>query len=95
MIADSAHWLTSVTLPLQLTAKIRYRQADEICTVELINDQLLVTFDRPQRAITPGQSVVFYQNDVCLGGAIIQQALKRVLSCEIPHQHHQDSLDTQ
>lgn len=53
-------------------AKIRYRQMDQICHIsKLSNGQYQVEFDQPQRAITPGQSVVFYQQDKCLGGGII------------------------
>ncbi len=55
-----------------LMAKIRYRQADQVCTIRDIgNNQLEVHFDEPQRAVTPGQSIVFYQQSVCLGGAVI------------------------
>ena len=54
------------------TAQTRYRQPDEACEVEVLDDgSLLVTFSRPQRAVTPGQSLVLYDGDVCLGGAII------------------------
>lgn len=54
------------------TAKIRYRQADQPCTVTLhANHTASVVFDEPQRAVTPGQSIVFYHQDVCLGGGII------------------------
>ena len=54
-------------------AKTRYRQSDQICKLEpLANNRCKATFDSPQRAITPGQSVVFYQDDVCLGGGIIE-----------------------
>jgi len=61
-------------LPLQCTAKIRYRQADQHCTVETItNNSIMVTFREPQRAVTPGQTIVFYNGDICLGGAIIEQ----------------------
>ncbi len=57
----------------KVTAKIRYRQADQHCTLLKINDNsYTVTFDEAQRAITPGQSIVFYQNDVCLGGGVIE-----------------------
>ena len=53
-------------------AKIRYRQAEQTCTATRIDEkQWQVCFEEPQRAIAPGQSVVFYQGDVCLGGGII------------------------
>ena len=58
--------------PCTLTAKTRYRQPDQRCTLALLPDgRLDVTFEAPQRAVTPGQSIVFYQDDECLGGAII------------------------
>ncbi len=55
------------------TAKIRYRQPDQDCTVTVKNGEYLVEFDEPQRAVTPGQSVVFYQDSVCLGGGVIEK----------------------
>ncbi len=56
----------------RLGAKLRYRQADQACTVETIDDErLVVVFDTPQRAATPGQSLVLYDGDECLGGGII------------------------
>ena len=57
--------------PLACTAKFRYRQPDQEVTVLLKEDKLLITALEPQRAITPGQSVVFYQGDICLGGAVV------------------------
>ena len=61
------------TLPITLMAKTRYRQADQPCTLSpLTDDQFIVHFENPQRAITPGQSIVFYQDDICLGGGIIE-----------------------
>ena len=54
------------------TAQTRYRQADEPCSVDVASDgSLKVHFQTPQRAVTPGQSVVLYQGDECLGGAVI------------------------
>lgn len=53
------------------TAKTRYRQLDQACEVQLRDGGLEVVFDEPQRAVTPGQSVVFYDGDACLGGAVI------------------------
>jgi tRNA-specific 2-thiouridylase len=54
------------------TAKTRYRQPDQSCVVEVQGDDTLeVRFNLPQRAATPGQSVVFYDGSVCLGGAVI------------------------
>lgn len=61
-------------LPAQCHAKVRYRQADQSCTIAPDGDGYQVQFEQPQRAVTPGQSVVFYQGDVCLGGGVIEQA---------------------
>lgn len=59
-------------LPLKCKAKIRYRQADQACTItKLSNGVVEVHFDQPQRAITPRQSIVFYLDNVCLGGGMI------------------------
>jgi tRNA-specific 2-thiouridylase len=56
-------------------AKIRYRQADQACQVNIDphNNNCKVIFERPQRAITAGQSIVFYDQDICLGGGIIEE----------------------
>lgn len=66
-------WVAGATpaASFRCTAKTRYRQHDQACTVYLRGDGLLVEFDEPQRAVTPGQSVVFYDGDACLGGAVI------------------------
>ncbi|KUP05820.1 thiouridylase [Bacillus coahuilensis p1.1.43] len=56
------------------TAKFRYRQSDNSVTVKLLdNNKVEVIFDEPIRAVTPGQAVVFYDGDVCLGGATIDE----------------------
>jgi len=74
LVADDAHWIAGAAPPLgRYAAKTRYRQADAACelrsgaaagTIELV-------FERPQWAVTPGQSAVLYDGDVCLGGAVI------------------------
>ncbi|MDO5768665.1 MAG: tRNA 2-thiouridine(34) synthase MnmA [Psychrobacter sp.] len=61
---------------LRCTAKTRYRQPDQSCTVKAADSQgteVQVVFDESQRAVTPGQSAVFYQGEVCLGGGVIYQ----------------------
>ncbi len=72
--ASQLSWVSgqAVSNSFRCTAKTRYRQKDQACQVTLIgDDHCLVQFDDPQRAVTPGQSVVFYNNEVCLGGGII------------------------
>ncbi|MCH8497576.1 MAG: tRNA 2-thiouridine(34) synthase MnmA [Marinobacter sp.] len=54
------------------TAKTRYRQPDQPCAVVSNKRGVQVVFDEPQRAVTPGQSVVFYDGDICLGGGVIE-----------------------
>jgi tRNA-specific 2-thiouridylase len=78
LIAADLHWIapSPPALPLHCAAKIRYRQADQTCVVTKLDEQRYqVAFTAPQRAITPGQSVVFYQGDDCLGGGIIQYVI--------------------
>ena len=73
--ANQLDWCSNkpLTKPLRCTAKTRYRQADQTCYLEPMgDDRCKAVFDLPQRAITPGQSVVFYQGDVCLGGGVIE-----------------------
>ena len=53
------------------TAKVRYRQKDQECNIKISEDKITVNFNNPQRAITPGQSVVIYKDDECLGGGEI------------------------
>ena len=55
----------------QLSAKTRYRQADVACTQHTGSNSFSLNFETPQWAVTPGQSAVLYQGDVCLGGGII------------------------
>ena len=71
--ATALNWLAGdVRLPLRCTAKIRYRQPDQAATVTGRADgAVLVRFAHPQRAVTPGQYVCFYDGEVCLGGGII------------------------
>lgn len=77
LCADEVHWICGEApgAPLRCTARVRYRQSDQPCTVEAEADRALVRFDRPQRALTPGQSVVFYDGEICLGGGRITAAL--------------------
>ena len=64
--------LDRLDAPLRLRAKIRYRMAEQPCTVEQTGpDRVRVVFDQAQRAITPGQAVVFYDGDLVVGGATI------------------------
>ncbi|ACS97945.1 tRNA 2-thiouridylase [Aggregatibacter aphrophilus NJ8700] len=79
LIAQQLHWVDRQPIreSLRCTVKTRYRQTDVPCIIEPIDDESIkVIFDEPQIAVTPGQSAVFYLNEVCLGGGIIEQQLK-------------------
>ncbi len=72
--AHDMHWVSGIApaTPLQCTAKVRYRQQDQGVTITPTeNNTLQVKFDEPVRAATPGQSLVLYHEDECLGGGII------------------------
>ena len=71
---EDTHWVDGgpPATGFDCTAKVRYRQTDAACRVSMRGDGTLnVYFEQPQRAVTPGQSVVFYRDEVCLGGAVI------------------------
>ncbi|MCU7938132.1 MAG: tRNA 2-thiouridine(34) synthase MnmA [gamma proteobacterium symbiont of Bathyaustriella thionipta] len=85
--ASKLHWVSGKApqAPFQCMAKTRYRQPDQACTITSFETKIpetgnnntenytdcVVEFDTPQFAVTPGQSVVFYQDEICLGGGII------------------------
>lgn len=86
LYASSDTWIVGKPdMPLKCTCKVRYRQPDVPCTVEQVEHSLngeetrpmlKVIFDDPVSAIAPGQSVVFYYGQDCLGGAIIEAPIK-------------------
>jgi tRNA-specific 2-thiouridylase len=76
LLARQINWIGEPpTLPGRYTAKVRYRAPDAPCAIEMRDDDLHILFDQPERAVTPGQSVVIYDGDACLGGAVIEEAL--------------------
>lgn len=73
---EEINWIagSAPTGAMRCSAKIRYRQQDQSCELRVLDAQtgtVEVCFDQAQRAITAGQSVVFYDGDVCLGGGVI------------------------
>ena len=80
LICGPIHWLIENNLdhlPLTCYAKTRYRQEDFPCVISP-DDQGLhyIMFSSPQRAVTPGQYIVFYDKNQCLGGAVIEQIIR-------------------
>ncbi|KTD22301.1 tRNA (5-methylaminomethyl-2-thiouridylate)-methyltransferase [Legionella lansingensis] len=79
LVCGPIHWLTDCSdkLPLTCYAKTRYRQEEQACIVSPAADkQHYVMFSSPQRAVTPGQFIVFYEKNQCLGGATIEQIIR-------------------
>jgi len=74
LIASDIFWINEQTPqgPLRCAAKVRYRQTDQGCCVDAFEGGYRIRFDSPQRAVTPGQSVVLYDGERCLGGGVIE-----------------------
>ena len=71
---EAVHWVAGdpPAAAFEATAKTRYRQPDQACRVRVDADgRLSVTFAAAQRAVTPGQSLVLYRDEACLGGAVV------------------------
>lgn len=78
LIASSVNWIPSPPCEaFTCTAKFRYRQPEQGVSVRVLDDgRVKVDFDQPQRAVTPGQFVVFYDDEKCLGGGVIDEVFK-------------------
>ena len=79
LTAGQAHWIggRAPESGFRAQAQTRYRQRARGCTVTISEERVSVAFDEPQRAVTPGQFVVFYDGRRCLGGAVIEAASNR------------------
>lgn len=76
LLAQQVNWINGAPPQgTQIMAKTRYRQPDQPCVLSMLdttNNECRLTFGNPQWAVTPGQSVVFYDGPVCLGGGVIE-----------------------
>ena len=69
--------IEDIEFPMECTVKFRYRQSDSKATIKKLSDEKYeVLFDEPQKAVTPGQIVVAYKDEVCLGGGVIDEIIK-------------------
>ena len=81
LVATNLNWIAGQAPvdPFNCTAKFRYRQPDQAVTVQMIDDDSCeVVFGQPQKAVTPGQFVVFYDGDICLGGGTIDTVMEEI-----------------
>jgi tRNA-specific 2-thiouridylase len=91
LTVDQVHWIAGdrPRLPLHCQAKTRYRQPDQVCTVFPAGpDRYLVRFEQPQRAATPGQSIVLYLGEHCLGGGVIDRVVSAEKSSAAVHRQY-------
>ena len=77
MIVSNLNWIDPKAISHKLKAnslsvKIRYHHPENPCAIEKSGEKLIVKFKKPQRAVTPGQSAVFYIGDEVIGGGIIE-----------------------
>ena len=74
LLASKISWVSGKAPkePVQVTTKIRYKSPEVTATLSLRDGEAEVNFHQPQWAIAPGQAIVFYQDDVVLGGGIIE-----------------------
>jgi tRNA-specific 2-thiouridylase len=85
LAAGDLSWVAGTPPPPgALAAKTRYRQADAPCTLALTEDGLRLDFVTPQWAVTPGQSAVLYDGEVCLGGGVINRAATPEVTAAVP-----------
>jgi tRNA-uridine 2-sulfurtransferase len=83
LAADDMSWISGQPpIPGAYAAKTRYRQADAPCTLSALQDGFRLDFEQAQWAVTPGQSAVLYDGEVCLGGGVIASAVP--VSAETP-----------
>ena len=86
ILTEPAHWVAGSppAADFRCTVKLRYRQDDQPCATSVLEDgRCRVRLMTPQRAVTPGQSAVFYDGEVCLGGAVIASTSLRGTSAVV------------
>lgn len=90
LVAETCDWVMgeSPKEGTKLKAKVRYRQPEQPCEILISeDDRIIVAFDEAQTAITPGQSIVFYDGEDCLGGAVITERYHQLET--IPYYQHE------